>query len=314
MMTNTHKPHLFVSAGILFNAKEAFLLASRPSGKAYAGYWEFPGGKIESGETALMALKRELAEEMGITVLQAYPWLQQDFDYPHAQVTLFFFQVTAWEGEIIAQEQQQFSWQSITNLTVHPILPANAPILRALALPRALAISDAKALGETGFLNKLVHYLDQGLTWLILHEPHLDAAQFTAFAKKVLALTCNYPIKIVFYDHLACAQALGADGILLSTAALMACKSRPSALPYCGAFIDTKAALNQAAALKLDYAILKHLANTPAHFSQPRIHWPGVGDMLQHHNKLPVYAMGGLAQQDIPQAREQGAHGIAFVL
>jgi len=136
MEKNDHtadKPHIAVSAGILLNAQKQFLLTSRPEGKPHPGYWEFPGGKIEAGETPLAALVRELYEEIGITVTQAHLWLQQHFDYPHAHVTLTFFQVTGWQGDIIAREQQQFAWQTMGHLTVSPILPANVPTLQALA-------------------------------------------------------------------------------------------------------------------------------------------------------------------------------------
>jgi 8-oxo-dGTP diphosphatase len=308
-LTSSNKPHLFVSAGILVNEKEEFLLASRPDGKAYAGYWEFPGGKIEAGETAFMALKRELEEEMGITITEAYPWLQQHFDYPHAQVTLFFFQVTRWEGKIIAKEQQEFAWQNITHLTATPILPANSPILRGLALPRVLLMSNVAGLGEALFLERLQQRIEDGLAWLILREPQLDARQFRTLAEKVLALTHRQGTKVIFHRHFTCARQLGADGLHLDTKALMACKSRPRDIEYCGAFIHTQQELNRAAELELDYVILGDIHATP---SQPGIGWQGFADLLQHRNQLPVYASGGLTRQDIPQARAKGAQGIAL--
>ena len=137
MTTDLHsisRPHFLVAVGVLVNEKGEFLLASRPEGKSYPGYWEFPGGKIEAGEDAYAALIRELQEEMGITVTKAQPWLEKSFDYPHANVTLFFFHVMQWEGVITACEQQTFTWQDPYNITAQPILPANEPILRELVV------------------------------------------------------------------------------------------------------------------------------------------------------------------------------------
>ena len=100
-----------VSAAVLQRPDGTFLLAQRPPDKIWAGYWEFPGGKIEPGETPYHALVRELHEELGITVQTAYPWLTRVFTYPHATVRLNFFRVTAWSGELHPHEGQQFSWQ-----------------------------------------------------------------------------------------------------------------------------------------------------------------------------------------------------------
>ena len=124
-----------VVAGVLIDPQGCFLLGSRPPGKPYAGYWEFPGGKIEPGESDEQALARELMEEMGITVQQATPWLTKHFEYPHASVFLRFYRVWQWRGELESREGQQFTWQQPGVLTVEPMLPANGPVLRALALP-----------------------------------------------------------------------------------------------------------------------------------------------------------------------------------
>jgi 8-oxo-dGTP diphosphatase len=119
---------------------EARVFASKPpQGKGWAGWWEFPGGKIESGETPEHALSRELGEELGIKPTATQPWIIRTYDYPATHdaqaktVKLHFYFVTAWIGEITPKEGQTFSWQSAQNITVSPILPANAPILKALA-------------------------------------------------------------------------------------------------------------------------------------------------------------------------------------
>ncbi|MDQ3186941.1 MAG: NUDIX domain-containing protein, partial [Pseudomonadota bacterium] len=119
------------------------LLARRPEGKPYAGYWEFPGGKVKHGEPLLQALRRELLEELGIYVEHAYPWITRVFTYPHATVRLCFYRVMEWHGEPHPYENQKLSWQFIDNIGVEPMLPANALVLRALDLPSIYAITNA---------------------------------------------------------------------------------------------------------------------------------------------------------------------------
>lgn len=122
-MTST-RPLTLVAVGILQRSDGQVLFAQRPAGKPYAGYWEFPGGKIEAGESSLAALTRELHEELGITVTRATDWIVQRHDYPHAWVELRFFRVSEWGGEIHPQEGQQVAWQMPGAYTVAPMLPA----------------------------------------------------------------------------------------------------------------------------------------------------------------------------------------------
>ena len=118
------RPLTQVAVGILQRADGQVLFAQRPAGKPYAGYWEFPGGKIEPGESAPAALARELDEELGVRVTAATPWLTQRHVYPHAHVELRFFRVTGWDGDIHPQEEQQVAWQVPGKYTVAPMLPA----------------------------------------------------------------------------------------------------------------------------------------------------------------------------------------------
>jgi len=130
-------PATDVAVGILVrrdaHAREyAFLLTSRPPGKVYAGFWEYPGGKFEPGETVEQALARELREELGITIGAVHPWLQEVFDYPHARVRLHLCKVFDWEGEFEMREGQQMAWCSLP-VGVSPVLPGTMPVLRWLA-------------------------------------------------------------------------------------------------------------------------------------------------------------------------------------
>ena len=121
-----------VAVGVLIAAHGHFLLTSRPLGKVYAGYWEFPGGKLEAGETVAQALARELHEELGITIGAAQPWKVEMVDYPHALVRLNFCKVFDWRGELQMREAQSFAWQTLP-VQVAPVLPGTVPVLQWLA-------------------------------------------------------------------------------------------------------------------------------------------------------------------------------------
>ncbi len=124
-----------VAVGVLILPNGDFLLTSRPPGKVYAGYWEFPGGKFEAGETAIQALQRELHEELGISIEHAVLWKVQMVDYPHALVRLNFCKVFDWRGDLQMREAQSFSWQRLP-VQVTPVLPGTVPVLQWLAAER----------------------------------------------------------------------------------------------------------------------------------------------------------------------------------
>jgi 8-oxo-dGTP diphosphatase len=118
-----------VAVGVLVRPDGSFLLTSRPTGKAYAGYWEFPGGKLERGETVEQALRRELEEELGIEITSIQPWKVEMVDYPHALVRLHFCKVFEWTGALQMREGQSCAWEQLP-VQVHPVLPGTIPVLQ----------------------------------------------------------------------------------------------------------------------------------------------------------------------------------------
>jgi 8-oxo-dGTP diphosphatase len=136
MTSNPPRKPVEVAVGVLIRDDDgAFLLTSRPEGKPYAGYWEFPGGKLEAGESVAQALKRELHEELGITIENCIAWKTEQVDYPHALVNLHFCKVTQWQGEFEMREGQQMSWQQLP-VRVKPVLPGTIPVLKWFAHER----------------------------------------------------------------------------------------------------------------------------------------------------------------------------------
>ena len=127
-----------VAVGVLIDDHGRFLLTSRPAGKVYAGYWEFPGGKVETGESIEQALRRELQEELGITIGPVQPWQVELMDYPHARVRLHFCKVFAWQGDFEMREGQAMAWQTLP-LDVQPVLPGTVPVLAWFAAERGFS-------------------------------------------------------------------------------------------------------------------------------------------------------------------------------
>ena len=129
------RPCVDVAVGVLIAQEGRFLLTSRPPGKVYSGYWEFPGGKLESGETVAQALHRELLEELGISIGKVQPWRIERVDYPHALVRLHICKVFTWTGGLQMREGQLFSWEELP-VRVQPILPGTVPVLQWFAAER----------------------------------------------------------------------------------------------------------------------------------------------------------------------------------
>ncbi|MGA7750630.1 MAG: Nudix family hydrolase [Gallionella sp.] len=311
-----------VAAAVLQRPDNSFLLAQRPPGKIWAGYWEFPGGKIEAGETPRHALVRELSEELGITVTTAYPWVTRVFAYPHATVRLHFFRVTAWTGELHPHEGQQFSWQLPAALrylranggdsaTVSPMLPANAPILRALSLPTLYAISNVKELGEAEFIRQLEAALSKGLRLVQLREKNYSREALRALALKMLPLIREHDARLLINSDVELCREIGADGVQLTGVQLAGLGERPD-VDWCAASCHNAAELRRAEALGCDFALLSPVLATKSHPGAPHLGWENFA-AITIGSSIPVYALGGLTHDDMQTSWQHGAHGISLL-
>jgi 8-oxo-dGTP diphosphatase len=298
-----------VAAAVIERPDGGFLMASRPPGKAYAGWWEFPGGKVEPGESPRQALERELREELGIRVTEAWPWLNRAFVYPHAHVMLRFFRVTAWEGEPQPQEGQVLAWTHAHHPEMTPILPANGPILKGLRLPLEYAISAVADLGEDVFLRRLEQRLSRGLRFVQLREKAMPRKDYARLARRVADRCRAHGALLVLNGDAELAESLG-GGLHLTSAQLMATSHRP-ALEWVGASCHDPAELAHAAGLGLDWVVLAPILATASHPDARPLGWQALGAWLRDY-PLPVFALGGMTPADLPTARQLGAHGIAM--
>ncbi len=300
-----------VVAAIIIRSDGRFLLARRPEGKPYSGYWEFPGGKVEAGESLLHALKRELQEELGMQTRHADPWVTRVFTYTHATVRLHFFRVTDWYGDLWARENQRLSWQSPHHVEVEPVLPANAPIIQALQLPSIYAITQAAALGIDAALTRIEDALQRGLRMIQIREKEMSRETLRVFSGEVIKRAHAYGAKVLINGDGVFSRETGADGVHFSSSQLMALSCRPER-GLCGASCHNAEELYHAAQLNLDFVVLSPVFPTLSHPESPALGWQKFAALIRDYS-LPVYALGGLRQADLATAQELGAQGIAMM-
>ncbi len=290
-----------------------FLLAQRPPGKVYSGYWEFPGGKVEPGETLHLALLRELREELGIGIETAWPWLSCEFDYPHAKVRLKFFRVTSWRGEISLLEHSGLVWTKIgASPSTSPILPANGTILRALELPSIYALTNASENGIDAELARLESALERGLRLIQIRDKGLPTRERERFAKSVMGLASAFgEVRVLVNDDESLARSINAHGVHLSSTRLLQTIARPP-FAWVGASCHTADELVRASALKLNFALLSPVLPTASHAHSPGLGWPEFARLVER-SALPVFALGGMQPELLETAWAHGAHGIALM-
>lgn len=315
MTTSLVKPRIDVAVAVVFNTHGQVLWGCRPEGKPYAGYWEFPGGKVEPDETVWQALVRELKEELDITALEGGPWFRIEHDYEHANVRLHLYRVWRFDGSPKSLENQRFTWASLDSSDLSPILPATEPLLPKLAQPTVMALSNY----EAGF-EACAKRLEQGLSratmpiYVQFREKTLKGdALIQAFEHcyglcqktgQVMLLNSDTWINLaVHLDALPCPLHLTQAHLL---------SGQFQGIQCAGASVHDTDSLHMAFDRGLSYAVLGAVKPTSSHPGQPGLGWQGFLDSALGA-RLPVFAIGGLAWGDMPDARRHGAHGIAML-
>lgn len=300
-----------VAAAIIFREDGQYLLGQRGPGTFYPGYWEFPGGKVEAGETPRDALVRELHEELGIEVIEATPWIVREHVYEHAHVRLHFFRVTQWRGELRDHVHTALLWQRPEAPTAAPMLPANGPLFAALKLPALYGITHAWQIGTDAQLAALDAALGRGLKLVQLRENALPEMQREAFAASAVARCQQHGAQVLVNGDAQLARAIGADGIHLPARQLMRLNQRPP-FPLVAASCHERRELEHAAQLGVDFAVLGPVKATATHPGSAGIGWRSFGPLVGGL-PIPVYAIGGLTDADLPNALAAGAQGIAAI-
>jgi 8-oxo-dGTP diphosphatase len=300
-----------VAAAVIFRADGQYLLGQRGPGTFYPGYWEFPGGKVEPGETPHDAIVRELHEELGIEVTEATPWIVREHVYEHAHVRLHFFRVTQWRGELCDHVHSALVWQQPEAPTASPMLPANGPLFAALQLPNFYGITHAWQIGAQAQLAALDAALERGLKLVQLRENTLPEMQRESFVSAAVARCQQYGAQVLVNGDAQLVRAIGAAGIHLPAQQLMRLNQRPP-FPLVAASCHERRELEHAARLGLDFAVLGPLKPTATHPGDAGIGWESFARLVAGL-PLPVYAIGGLSSADLPDALAAGAQGIAAI-
>jgi len=320
-----------VAVAVFLRPDGSFLLSSRPAGKPYAGYWEFPGGKIEAGETVRDALTRELIEELNVVIDTATPWFTFMMHYAHATVRLRTWRVSGWHDVdargMRGMEEQEWKWQTMSSLSVAPTLPGCGPILRALSLPSIYALTNAADVGTETYLQQLRAVWSKNASkhppvgefdiknrpspmMIQVREKTLPATTLRQFAKDIVAIARENHALVLINGDANLAADVGADGVHLTSAQLRTMTERPP-FQWVGASVHSQDELRLAAELKCDFAILGSVKTTQSHPGQPPMGWDAFAAIVRD-TPIPVLAIGGLGHADMPQAIARGAHGIAM--
>lgn len=297
------------AVGVIRNAEQAVFIQQRPPGKThYSGYWEFPGGKLDEGESPLQALRRELEEEIGIIPETVFPWIKREQNYDYANITLYFYRVLDWHGHLSNREGQHSEWRQLSDKP-QPLLPANDYVWKYLFLPAHCIVSAAEVAGVAETLADLPR-VAAAAPLLQLRDKKLPAADRQRLARAMAAALAATGGLLVINDDEELASAVGA-GLHLSARRLMMATVRPP-FEWVGASCHTAAELAQVQRLQLDYAVFSPVCKTLTHVAAKPIGWEGF-ERFTRASAIPLYALGGMTAADLPEALARGGQGIAMM-
>jgi 8-oxo-dGTP diphosphatase len=292
------------------DAQGRVLLAQRPPGKDLAGFWEFPGGKVEPGETAEAALARELHEELGIRARIGRRRIAVPFD----RIVLDVHEVSAYEGTLHPRENQRIAWIEPQRIERAWLPAADWPVVTSLRLPERYLITPVPATGGVpDFLVRLESALADGIRLVQLRLPGWPRAETAALARPVRDLCRAHGAHVLLNADFELAGVLGLDGVHLPFHAARTLRRRPMAgNKWVGVSCHNAGELAHAAAIGADFATLSPVRPTSTHAQAVPLGW-ACAALLLAEASLPVYALGGLDRTDLCTSHEHGFQGIAAI-
>ena len=308
------KPVMHVMAAVMHDADGRVLLAQRPAGKHLAGMWEFPGGKLEPGETPLAALARELHEELGVTLQHAEPLIRVPCHHVERELLLDTWQTGRWEGTPQSLEGQALRWLPPAQIDPAMLTPPDRAILQALRLPHRYWITPAEARPDRRgvWFERIGQAVGRGAQLVQLRLPLWPRELVRELAAALLPLARRHGAQLLFNGDIDGALALG-TGVQLKSAQLAAMSERPlPLLQLVGASCHDAEGLTQAAGIGADFATLSPVAATLSHPQMPPLGWSRF-HALAEAAALPVYALGGMAPSHVAQARQCSGQGVAGI-
>ncbi|SRR5690554_5663669 len=297
---------LHVAAAAVFDAAGRVLIAQRRVDVHQGGLWEFPGGKLEPGESVEAALSRELWEELHIRPRHARRMIRVPFRYPERHVLLDVWRVDAYEGEAIGREGQPILWVEPRALDDYAFPAANLPIVNAVRLPQCYLVTGAYR-SDSDFLERLSTALARGVRLVQLRAPKASPALLREAVAR-----CRRAGAISLYNGTPDeAVAVGADGVHLSAARLRALTGRPS-LRWVAASCHDAEELRLAEQRGADFVVLSPVQPTTSHPGAVPLGWSRFAELVRDY-PAPVYALGGVGEGELGQALRCRAQGIAAI-
>jgi 8-oxo-dGTP diphosphatase len=302
-----------VVAGVIQDARGRILLARRTAGRDLAGLWEFPGGKVDAGETPEQALARELHEELGIRIQASTPLIAVPQAYRNKRILLDVRRIGAWTGNAVGREQQALAWAPPVKLASYPMPPADRPVVAALRQSdRYLITPEPDPCQQKTFLGNLDLALKAGVHRVQLRSLASDPGTLRPLAEEVLKRCRAAGAELLVNAHIELARALG-TGVHLRAAQCMELRERPlPAKLMVAASCHDAAELRHAEEIGVDFVVLGPVAATPSHPERRPLGWDGFA-RLREMVSLPIYALGGMSAADLANARAHGAQGIAAI-
>jgi 8-oxo-dGTP diphosphatase len=307
------KQALHIAVGVITNRRGEVLVALRPYGVHQGGLWEFPGGKVESGEDVYEALSRELQEELSVNIESARPLIRVRHQYPEYPVLLDVWRVEVWHGEVHGREGQPIEWVAPEKLQDREFPIANRPIIKALQLPSVYLITpDLQSYDDT-FLRQAEQCLRAGIRLLQLRCPRLDETRYSKLLQELRALCHAHDAYLLINTGNSGALPADADGIHLPAAQLLQFNQRPLDSRYLvAASCHNPVEVEHACRLGLDFIVVSPVSPTRSHPEVQPMGWDGFR-YLSEHSGIPVYALGGVSPADLPRAWQEGGQGIAMI-
>jgi 8-oxo-dGTP diphosphatase len=305
---------MHVVAGVLIDAAGRILLAQRPPGKHLAGMWEFPGGKLDDGEAPLEALRRELAEELGIELLDAEPAIRIPWQYGERAMLLDTWRVSRWRGEPASLEEQALAWHLPVDVDPETLAPADRPILAAWRLPKRYAITPASVTPSEKdvWRRSLAAAIEGGERLLQLRFPQWPVEEVRALAADLLPLARKAGAGLLLNGDIEGARQLGI-GVHLPAAQLRELGQRPLPLSqWVGTSCHDEKELALASTLGVDFATLSPVTATASHPAAKPLGWSRFAELAEAAS-LPVYALGGMHSEDLDRAIAANGQGIAGI-
>jgi 8-oxo-dGTP diphosphatase len=308
----TNRIHVVV--GIVYNeSRDSVLLSVRSPGLDHAGLWEFPGGKLEPGETIIQGLGRELFEETDIVVESAHQLIRINHDYQDFGICLHGWVVDSWSGVPRGKEGQKLEWVPVKNLACIPFPAANARLIRAISLPPLYLVTPDLKTYDEKFLRLVKDLIDNGLELLQFRSRKTTFAEHRPIVCELVQLCKNTRCRLVYNGDPVLASSTGVHGFHLQASMLMQLTTRP--VPddlLLAASCHTREELVHASNIGVDFCVVSPVKHTSTHPGVQGIGWEMFKE-LADSSALPVYALGGLKSEDLQQARHSHACGISMI-